>query len=527
MPSKPAATTVEPSARSQGPSRMLVDTAGPVRAPSHASGRRPTARPVAISLSMAYGFATLARPSMTVRDRLRAVELATRPVPDDLRAALQRRWAELPAHARTPAQALGQHSSGCEGTHGVFPRCNLACTPCYHSREANRVRADGAHTAAEVDRQMALLRQRRGPGQHAQLIGGEVTLLSPDDHAEALTVLRRHGRKPMSMTHGDFDYQYLEHLALDPETGRPRFSHLSFAAHFDSMMYGRRGVKRARSEAELNPYRERFCAMFERLEREHGITHYLAHNMTVTPRNLDQVAQVVRDCREMGFRMFSFQPAAYIGNRNRWKDAYRSFGGDEVWQEIERGAGARLPYGVFQMGDERCNRTTHGLLVGARFVPLVDDRVAADHAVRDAFYRTFGGMDFQAPPALLAARLTRALAAHPGALATGARWAGRFAGRAGIVPLLREPRRPLTFVMHSFMDAGDVRPAWEGLQRGENSDDPRIRETQERLQACSYAMAHPESGELVPACVQHSVLDPQENRRLQELLPLTEPAATS
>jgi hypothetical protein len=34
-------------------------------------------------------------------------------------------------------------------------------------------------------------------------------------------------------------------------------------------------------------------------------------------------------------------------------------------------------------------------------------------------------------------------------------------------------------------------------------------------------MAHPESDELVPACVQHSVLDPQENLRLQELLPLT------
>jgi hypothetical protein len=33
-------------------------------------------------------------------------------------------------------------------------------------------------------------------------------------------------------------------------------------------------------------------------------------NMTVTPRNLGQVAEVVRDCRDMGYRMFSFQPAA-------------------------------------------------------------------------------------------------------------------------------------------------------------------------------------------------------------------------
>ncbi|MDQ3093478.1 MAG: radical SAM domain-containing protein, partial [Actinomycetota bacterium] len=84
----------------------------------------------------------------------------------------------------------------------------------------------------EVDRQMALLRERRGPGQNAQLIGGEVTLLEPDDHAAALQAMIDHGRKPMSMTHGDFDYDYLEVLALDPRTGAPRFKHLSFAGHF-------------------------------------------------------------------------------------------------------------------------------------------------------------------------------------------------------------------------------------------------------------------------------------------------------
>ena len=456
---------------------------------------------------------------MSVLDRLRSLEVATRPVPDDVRAALERRWAELPERVRTPAQAIGRHSTGCEGTHGVFPRCDLACTPCYHAREANRVRTDGPHTVAEVDRQMALMRALRGPGQHAQLIGGEVTLLSPDDHAAALLVMRRHGRKPMSMTHGDFDYAHLEAIALGSD-GRPRFAHLSFAGHFDSLMYGRRGIRRAASEAELNPYRERFCAMFQRLQREHGITHYLAHNMTVTPRNLHQVAGVVRDCREMGFRMFSFQPAAYVGNAARWKEEFRSFGADDVWREIERGAGARLPFGVFQMGDARCNRCCHGVLVGTRFVPLLDDRIAADRAVRDAFYAAFGGMDFQVPPALLAARLARAVAVHPSAPATAARWAARFAARGGIVPLLRGPRRALTFVVHSFMDARDVRPAWAALRRGETSPDPRIRATQERLQACAYAMAHPETGELVPACVQHAVLDPQENLRLQELLPL-------
>ena len=50
--------------------------------------------------------------------------------------------------------------------------------------------------------------------------------------------------------------------------------------------------------------------------------------------------------------------------------------------------------------------------------------------------------------------------------------------------------------------------------------DPRLRGVQERLQACSYAMAHPDRDRLVPACVQHAVLDTQENLRLMELLPI-------
>jgi len=452
-------------------------------------------------------------------DRLRALELATRPVHPETEAALSRRWDELPAHAKHPAQMLGRRTNGCEGTHGVFPRCDLACTPCYHGKEANRVRTDGGHTIAEVDRQMAYLRARRGVGQYVQLIGGEVTLLDPDDHAEALLAMRRHGRKPMSMSHGDFDYDYLERLAIGPN-GRPRFASLSFAGHFDSMMFGRRGLRRAACEADLHPYRERFVAMFDRLEREHGVRSYLAHNMTVTPRNLDQIAGVIRDARGMGFRMFSFQPAAFVGNASRWKDDYREFSTDEVWRQMERGAGARLVHRTFQIGDERCNRTAYGMFVGERYVPLLDDRDPADLDTRDAFVEAFGGMDFEHPPALLAAKLARVVAGHPRAIPVALRWAGRFARRAGLVPLARHGADTVTFVMHAFMDARDVRPAWEGLRRGELSDDPRIRATQERLQACSYAMSHPESDELVPACAQHSVLDPQENVRLQELLPV-------
>jgi hypothetical protein len=450
---------------------------------------------------------------------VRAVAASTRPVDPDTEAALARRWIELPDRARTPAQLLGRRTPGCEGTHGVFPRCDLACTPCYHAREANRVRTDGAHTVAAVERQMAYLRRIRGTGQHAQLIGGEVTLLDADAHAAALDAMRRHGRKPMSMTHGDFDYSYLRRLAIGPD-GRRRFDLLRFAGHFDSLMLGRRGIPRPNSEAELHPYRRRFVEQFERLRREHGVRYDLAHNMTVTPRNLPEVGDVVRACIGMGFGMLSFQPTAYVGNRARWREDFHAVDIDAVWREIERGVRARLPWRHLQMGDERCNRSADGVLAGGRWTALLDDREPRDLRVRDAFLDTFGGMDFQRPPAIVAAAVARMVVRHPRIVPLSAGWAARFVRRAGLARLVCGRPRGLTFVIHAFMDADVVRPAWDGLEHGEIAQDPAVRAAQERLRTCSYAMAHPDEERVVPACVQHAVLDPIENARLMQVLPL-------
>ena len=458
---------------------------------------------------------------MSLFSRIRSLADATRPVHPDTENALARRWTELPAHVRTPAQLLGRRTAGCEGTHGVFPRCNLACTPCYHANEANRVRTDGVHSVAEVDRQMAYLHTVRGTGQHAQLIGGEVTLLSPDDHAAALQTMIRHGRKPMSMTHGDFDYEYLERLAVTPD-GRRRFDLLRFAGHFDSLMLGRRGIARPRSEGELHPYRRRFVEQFERLRREHGVRYDLAHNMTVTPRNLDQVAAVVRECVGMGFGMLSFQPAAYVGNPKRWREDFHQVSIDAVWRQIEHGVGRRAPWRALQMGDERCNRYSCGILAGGRWTPLLDDADPRDLRVRDAFLEVVGGMDFDRPIGVLALAIARLLARHPRIVPLGLSWAARVVRRAGLLRLLSGRPRAVSFVVHAFMDANVVRPAWEAIERGEVATDPDVRAAQERLSSCSYAMAHPDEDRLVPACVQHAIVDPRENAKLVKLLPLRE-----
>lgn len=455
------------------------------------------------------------------------LELLTRPVHPSTERVLAERWAALPAGVQTEQQILGRHAVGCEGTHGVFPKCDLTCSPCYHSKDANKVRVDGAHTVAQVEAQMRLLEAERGPRAHAQLIGGEVSLLDPADHAAALASMRQHGREPMSMSHGDFDADYLRALALD-EGGEPRFRRLSFAAHFDSLMRGRRGIPRPRTEAELNPYRARFVEMFRDLRREHGVRSYLAHNMTITPANLNQVSEVVSEVSRMGFSMLSFQPAAHVGDERRWTGGdYRTVGIDDVWDQLEAGLGQRVAWEALQFGDPRCNRAAFGIGVDDRWVPMFDPDNVADLATRDRALAHFGGVNFGGTsPSVLAVKILRVLTRHPGDLRVAFAWVGRLTGRSGGVRHVWSAWRrgavaPMTYVVHNFMDADDVAPAWKLMVDGQVATDPAVRATQERLSACTYAMAHPETGELVPACVQHSVLDPGENEKLRRLLPLT------
>lgn len=464
---------------------------------------------------------------MTLLSWWRRLERATRPVHPITERVLAERWAALPPGVRTEQQILGRHAVGCEGTHGVFPKCDLTCSPCYHSKDANKVRVDGAHTVAQVEAQMRLLAAKRGPRAHAQLIGGEVSLLDPNDHAAALTAMREHGREPMSMSHGDFDAVYLHALALD-EKGRPRFRRLSFAAHFDSLMRGRTGIPRPRSEVELNPFRARFVEMFRDLRSDHGVRSYLAHTMTITPANLDQISEVVGEVSRMGFSMLSFQPAAHVGDERRWTGGdYRTVGIDDVWDQLEAGLGQHVAWQALQFGDPRCNRTAFGIRVDDRWIPMFEPDSAADLAARDRALAHFGGVNFGGtPPPVLAVKVLRVLARHPGDAAVAFAWGRRLVERSGGVRrVLSSLRRggisPMTYVVHNFMDAADVAPAWKLMQAGRVATDPAVRATQQRLSACTYAMAHPETGDLVPACVQHSVLDPGENEQLRRLLPLT------
>jgi hypothetical protein len=179
------------------------------------------------------------------------------------------------------------------------------------------------------------------------------------------------------------------------------------------------------------------------------------------------------------------------------------------------------------VGPVRCNRYTSGLLADGNFAVVLDPDDPADTAARDWLLTHHGGMFFGGQSrVVLAIRVIRAVLHHPGDVPVALGVMGRIVKRAGGgSAILRAWRsRSLgfkSFVVHNFMDASVVAPAWELMEEGRSSDDPAVKEAQERLAACMYTMSHPETGRLVPACVQHSVLDPDENRGLRKLLPLT------
>ncbi|MGH3853173.1 MAG: hypothetical protein ACRDR6_06675 [Pseudonocardiaceae bacterium] len=299
---------------------------------------------------------------MGVVDALRRWERRSRPVDPEFAAALHRRWAELPEHVKTPGQVLGRHAVGCKGTHGVFPRCDLACTPCYHSRGTNQVRVDEAHPVAEVGKQLALLRRLRGPSGSSTPTGSASSTCSLAWCGTATRWVS--GCSPSGGVRG----------------GRPA---LAGGLRADRHGRGMAGDREGRG-------------------RRAGLHRDPARRPAVQPG---------------GIRFL---------RRPQWH-------------------------------------------------PFLSGRDPRDLDTRDAFLRYFSGVNFTGVAALeLAGKLVRSVARHPVILVIAARWVARTLRRiGGARALLRHGVAPVSFVVHQFMDAADVAPAWELMRRGEKASDPR------------------------------------------------------
>jgi hypothetical protein len=75
--------------------------------------------------------------------------------------------------------------------------------------------------------------------------------------------------------------------------------------------------------------------------------------------------------------MFSFQPAAFVGE-DRWYEDYRDVTGDQVWAQVEAGAGTRLDYRVFDRGDDQRDLAAREAFFRYQFMDAADVRSARE-----------------------------------------------------------------------------------------------------------------------------------------------------
>ena len=346
-----------------------------------------------------------AQHSTSWRGALRALRT---PVLPESRALLAKNWRSLPVTLQTPHQMLGRQGNGCGATIGAMPRCDFACRGCYLGEEANKV---PAQSVSEIKEQILALRPVLGPAGNLQLTDGEVTLRPVEEVIELLQYARSLDLIPMLMTHGDSFRRrpgLLERLVR--EGGLREVS-----IHVDTTQRGRVGEwKAATTEAALNPLRAEFAEMLREARRVTGLNVRAATTMTITPDNIDGIADVVRWLVEHpdAFFMISFQPIAQVGRTE--EGLGDSVDIEQLWREIARGLYGdaspanvqRLLAGQKWLGHSACNRFVHGVVAKYRegasrgnalatFHPVRQHGDATDERAVDGFLAQFGGVSFR------------------------------------------------------------------------------------------------------------------------------------
>ena len=410
----------------------------------------------------------------------------------ELRELLRAKWRQLPDAARTPQQLAGRGGVGCGATHGVQERCDLACTSCYLTDLANRT---PPLPFDAVDEQLRTLRAHLGPEGKVQLTAGEVTLLPLAELGRIVERAVELELDPMLMTNGRRllrEPAYFEALVRDHGLRKVSF-------HVDLTQRGRPEVARAQRERDLDPVREQCAALIRDVRRRTGVALHGAMTVTVTPRNLGDVPEVVEFARRNAdaFRIVSFQPAAEVG---RTEDARALAHGapsmDALWEQICAPYGRLLERHALHFGHPECNVTVPVVSVTAGDEAFGFEVVRAG-SERDArgFARMLQALadhaDAPRPDRFRAGWLALRLAARPrlGLTTLGmiARRAvqERRALRRVLMAMVRGRRvrvRPQLFVIHRFMDADELAS-------------PQGRE---RLEACVFRVAV--DGELVSMC---------------------------
>jgi len=425
-----------------------------------------------------------------------------RPINEEKARILKERWDSLPAELQTPNQISGRHMTHCGFILGAS-YCSFHCTHCYLPENANRVPIP---SLCETKEQIDANRRFQGPGGGLQITGGDVVdaYWRSGRQTELVEIVRyaiEVGLVPMLMTHGQTlieNPDYLEELIVK---GGLR----QLAVHIDMTQAGRRGypIGRIQTEADLYPVREAFTRLARDMRTRTRLPFELAHNCTVTARNIDSMPDIVGwfladPQRSRIWRIASFQPEADTGrtiiSKHRVTPAM-------VWKKICQGIGMPLDPNAFIGGHPDCNQGVTLLVsrCSGRFLPLIPTDDKTRRLLADALAE-FGALstmttDGDASGSLLPYRIAGALARRP---AVALRLLMRLHALVGSgqIPLdfvrALASGRAHTFNIgtHNFMDAKQVANA---------GSDPIVRA---RLNACVFKGAIKENGywRAVPMC---------------------------
>ncbi len=426
------------------------------------------------------------------------------PIDPEKQALLRARWNSLPDELRTSNQLAGRHLTHCGFTTGAS-YCSFRCTHCYLPANANEVPIP---SLAQMKEQIDANRRFQGPGGGLQITGGDVAdAYWRSGRQEELIEITRYavsvGLVPMLMTHGQTLLEHPEFLeALVLEGGLRQV-----AVHVDMTQAGRHGfpINRLTSESDLHPVRESFTKLATHIRQRTGLPLELAHNCTVTERNIDSVAEVVRwfladPARSRIWRILSFQPEA---NTGRTVFSAHPVTPKLVWQKLCEGIGLPLDGSAYLGGHPDCNQGA-SLLVEQRsggYLPLLpnDDKTKRLFAEILATIGAISTMTTDAAGAasLLPYRVAGAFARHPGLAARCLARAAALVVSGQIPPhflraLVTGRAHTINIGTHNFMDADQVANA------------PNDPVTRARLEACVFkgAVENRASGEweAVPMC---------------------------
>ncbi len=313
----------------------------------------------------------------------------------------------------------------------ITQRCNLDCTLCYLSENAEAVRD---MPLTELYRRIDTILDLYGPNTDIQITGGDPTLRRRDELVAIVRRIRDRAMRPSLFTNGiRATRELLTELAA--------VGLVDVAFHVD-MTQQRRGY---RSEAELNSLRRDY------IERARGLNLAVIFNTTVSAGNLPQIPDVVAFLAMHSdvVTFASFQVQAETG-RGVETSRPKNLTADTVADAICRGIGTKLSFGFPAAGHARCNRHAMALVCNGRAYDFYDDR--------QFFLRVLGAtanltFDRQNRRSALWTAICWTFR-HPWVILPGMRWLGRKLWRMRRDLVAARGRvTKLSLFIHSFMDA--------------------------------------------------------------------------